>query len=315
MSGEKTLSGSVLRIERSSIHDGQGLRTVIFLKGCPLDCPWCSTPESKEFSFEKGYDAHLCTACGRCINTCPQRAIHFSENKKSIQTDASKCIKCFQCFDVCPNNAVKKYGMSLTAAQVMEEISKDEIFFYHSGGGVTLSGGEPLCQADFSAEVLKECKRLGIHTAVESSFHVDYANIKIILPYLDALLVDIKHMDSQRHEDWTGKDNALILENIRKTDRSRYPLEIIVRIPLLPGYNDSDENLLATLNFCQSLNKLKEIELLPYHRLGKDTYRLLGKNYLCMDIIPPDSKTLSERTAFMREYSADINIKTGSGFV
>jgi pyruvate formate lyase activating enzyme len=122
-------------------------------------------------------------------------------------------------------------------------------------------------------------------------------------------------MDSQRHEDWTGKDNALILENIRKTDRSRYPLEIIVRIPLLPGYNDSDENLLATLNFCQSLNKLKEIELLPYHRLGKDTYRLLGKNYLCMDIIPPDSKTLSERTAFMREYSADINIKTGSGFV
>lgn len=315
MSGEKTLSGSVLRIERSSIHDGQGLRTVIFLKGCPLDCPWCSTPESKEFSFEKGYDAHLCTACGRCINTCPQEAIRFSENKKSIQTDASKCIKCFQCFDVCPNNAVKKYGMSLTAAQVMEEISKDEIFFFHSGGGVTLSGGEPLCQADFSAEVLKECKRLGIHTAVESSFQVDYVNIKIILPYLDTLLVDIKHMNSQRHEDWIGKDNALILENIKKTDRSRYPLEIIVRIPLIPGYNDSDENLLATLNFCQSLNKLKEIELLPYHRLGKDTYRLLGKNYICMDIIPPDSKTLCERTAFMREHSADINIKTGSGFV
>ena len=169
MSGEKTLSGSVLRIERSSIHDGQGLRTVIFLKGCPLDCPWCSTPESKEFSFEKGYDAHLCTACGRCINTCPRGAIRFSENKKSIQTDASKCIKCFQCFDVCPNNAVKKYGMSLTVAQVMEEISKDEIFFFYSGGGVTLSGGEPLCQADFSDEVLKECKRLGIHTAVESS--------------------------------------------------------------------------------------------------------------------------------------------------
>ncbi len=315
MPAENSMSGSVLRVERSSIHDGQGLRTVIFFKGCPLDCPWCSTPESKVFSFEKGYDANLCTACGRCVSTCPEGAIGFSEDKQSIQTDADKCIHCFRCFEVCPNNAVKKYGTTLTVPELMKEISKDEIFYFHSGGGVTLSGGEPLCQPEIAARLLKECKQLGIHTAVESSFYVEYENIKKILPHLDTLLVDIKHMDSQRHEEWIGKDNALILENIRKADKSRYPMEIIVRIPLIPGYNDSDENLLDTLNFCQNLNKLKEIELLPYHRLGKDTYRLLGKDYLCMDIVPPGSEQLRDRAAFLQKHSSDINIKTGSGFV
>lgn len=314
MSGKKSVAGIILRIERSSIHDGRGLRTVVFLKGCPLDCPWCSTPESKDFFFEKGYDPNLCTACGRCIDICPEDAIRFTEDNRHVHTDTEKCKKCFRCFEVCPNHALKKYGMSLTVSEVMEEISKDEIFFFHSGGGVTLSGGEPLCQAEFSAEVLKECKRLGIHTAMESCFSIENENIRKVLPYLDTLLVDIKHIDGRRHEEWIGKNNALILENIRKTDQSRYPVEIIVRIPLIPGYNDSDENLLDTLHFCQDLNKLKEIELLPYHRLGKDTYRLLGKDYLCMDIVSPSSEMLRERADFMKEHSSDIDIKTGSGF-
>jgi len=315
MSGEKVLSGSVLRIERSSIHDGQGLRTVVFFKGCPLDCPWCSTPESKEFSFEKGYDQNLCTACGKCIDICPQHAVTFSKDKMYVQTDESKCIKCFRCFDVCPTKAVKKYGMSLTVSEVMEEISKDEIFFFYSGGGVTLSGGEPICQAEFAAELLKECKKLGINTAAESCFYAEYENIKKVLPYLDILIVDIKHMDNRRHAEWIGKDNALILENITKADRSRYPVEIIVRIPLIPGYNDSDDNLKRTLGFCENLNKLKEIELLAYHRLGMEAYRLLDKPYLCTDMVPPKSEQLSERAVFMQEHSSNINIKIGSGFV
>ncbi len=315
MSADKTAAGSVLRIERSSIHDGLGLRTVIFLKGCPLNCSWCSTPESKEFAFEKGYAAELCGSCGRCIESCPEKAISYTDDHHlQVQTETKKCTRCSRCVDICPSNALKMYGTTLSVSEVMREISKDEIFYFYSGGGVTLSGGEPLSQAGFSAAVLRECKMLGINTAMESSLYSDYESIMMLLPWLDDLYVDIKHMDSSVHRKWVGEDNRLVLENITKADQSIYPLAIVVRIPLIPGFNDSDQNLLATLRFCQGLSRLNRIELLPYHRLGSETYRHLGLNNPCGDLIPPTAAQLSERVAFMKQQDSKINICAGSGF-
>lgn len=319
MKSNLTLMGSVLRVERSSIHDGKGLRTVVFLKGCPLRCNWCSTPESQSFAPEKGYVANLCTACGKCIDVCPNGALSLSNHteiaaKQVVITDRSKCSGCFKCAGVCLYGAVKKYGLQLSVADVLQEINRDEIFYYHSGGGVTISGGEPLSQPLFTAAILRECRKNGIHTAIESSFHLDYKNIEASLPWLDLLYVDIKHMDSGMHLDWVGEGNRQVLENIKRVDQSSYPLDIIVRIPLIPGYNDSDQNLGDTVNFCSSLKKLKAIELLPYHRLGSDTYSHLGIVYQGYDLVAPTREHLLERAAMMQRKFPQLNVWVGSGF-
>lgn len=314
MAGANGTAGSVLRIERSSIHDGQGLRTVIFFKGCSLDCAWCSTPESKEIAFEKGYAGELCAACGKCVEACPQNAVQLTPDCSKVSTDAAVCIKCFCCAEVCPSRAVKRYGSILSVSEVMRQVSRDEIFYYHSGGGVTLSGGEPLNQAEFAARILQECRLLGINTAMESSFYCDYESVEKILPWLDTLYVDIKHMDSHEHRSGTGSDNSLILDNIRRADQSRFPLTVVVRIPLIPGFNDGDRNLLETLQFCKGLEKLREIELLPYHRLGSETYAYLGRDYSCRELIPQSEEQLLERVSFLRRQKSGIKISAGSGF-
>jgi pyruvate formate lyase activating enzyme len=315
MSSKSTANGSVLKIERSSIHDGCGLRTVLFLKGCSLSCAWCSTPESQQSEREKGYAKQLCQACSRCISACPSGAISLSADRSEVITDQDKCTACFSCAEVCPSNAIKKYGLSCSADEIMEEVTKDEIFYFYSGGGLTISGGEPLCQAEFTAEILKKCKRLGIHTALESSFHLPFDKIAMVLPWLDSLYVDIKHMDNRQHTLWTGEGNTLILENIKKADYTDLALDIIVRIPLIPGFNDSDQNLRRTALFCADLKKLKEIELLPYHRLGSDTYGHLGLEYRCRDLVPPSPEHLMERAEYLKGKISTVLVRAGSGFI
>ena len=307
------VTGSVLRIERASIHDGKGLRTVLFLKGCPLRCRWCSTPESQSFGLEKGYARDRCIGCGICVRSCPERALSISNETQKVLTDLSKCKKCFICAAKCPQRAIKQYGSLMTVKEAVGEISKDEIFFFHSGGGVTISGGEPLCQPEFVSEVLRECRALGIHTAIETSFHVPYENIEKALPWLNALYVDLKHMDKDLHKEWVGHENSLILDNIKKADQSEYPLEIIVRIPMIPGVNDTGSNLSAVAEFCKSIKKLKEIELLPYHRLGTDTYKHLGMEYLLKDLAPPSQEHISERARFLTELNTGVPVRIGSG--
>jgi len=203
----------------------------------------------------------------------------------------------------------------MTVKETVKEISKDEVFFFHSGGGLTVSGGEPLMQAEFVSAVLKECKQLGIHTAIETSLYVPFENIEKVLPWLDVLYVDIKQMDAALHKEWTGSNNTLILNNISKVDKSEYPLEVIVRIPLIPGANDSDINLSATAKFCRELSKLKEIELLAYHRLGRETYKYLGRTYELADVFPPSPQRIWERGEFLAAQSPGLQVKVGSGFV
>ena len=305
--------GSVLRIERTSIHDGQGLRTVIFLKGCPLRCRWCSTPESQRSNPERGYARDRCVSCGICVRSCPEGALSMSKGGQKVLTDSSKCKNCFICVAKCPHNAFKKYGSLMSVREAVREITKDEIFFFHSEGGVTISGGEPLSQPDFVSEVLKECRELGIHTAIETSFQAPFESIEKILPWLNVLYVDIKHMDEEFHEQWVGSDNSIILDNIRKIDESNYLLDIIVRIPMVPGANDSDSNLSATAEFCKSLKKLKEIELLAYHRLGIETYRNLAMDYPLKELVPPSQERILERADFLSQQNPGVPIRVGDG--
>lgn len=314
MHTEGLTSGTLLRIERASIHDGPGLRTVLFLKGCPLRCAWCSTPESQEYLVERGYLRTLCTACGKCVEACPARALSISADGFAVIGNEAKCRKCFTCARSCPRRAIKRYGYTISVEEAVREIMKDELFYFHSRGGVTISGGEPLCQPHFTAAVLQVCTGLGIHTAVETSLHVNLERVGIVLPWLDVLYVDIKHMNSRQHARWTGDGNALILDNIRKIDQSAYSLEIVVRIPLIPHINDTARNLRSTLEFCQSLNKIKEIELLPYHRLGINTYDHLSKNFPCRSLAPHTADQVAEKVAYMKGLHSGIPVKSGIGF-
>lgn len=252
------LTGMVLRIERSSIHDGEGLRTVVFLKGCPLSCAWCSTPESQSPEIERA--------------------------------------------------ARKIYGSVMSVDEVITEVEKDKIFFFHSGGGMTLSGGEPLAQADFSAALLKECKMLGINTAMESSLLVPFVELEKVLPNLDTLYADIKLIDGEKHNRYCGHDNALILKNIRKVTSGEMPLRVILRIPLIPGINDSDRELASAADFCQSLAAITAVELLSYHRLGVPTYEMLGRLYPLPEIKPPQAEYLQDRKEYFGSCAGGIKV-------
>ncbi|ATW28578.1 glycyl radical-activating protein [Candidatus Formimonas warabiya] len=314
MNKSEAVLGSVLRMERSSIHDGEGLRTVLFLKGCPLRCRWCSTPESQCSRPQKGYARDRCIGCGICVRACPEGALSMSEDGRQVCTDEAKCKNCFVCVTKCPRRAWKKYGDLMSVGEVVREIAKDEIFFFHSGGGVTISGGEPLGQADFVREVLLKCRELGIDTAVETSLYAPWESVEKILPWLNMLYVDIKQIDSVLHQQWVGADHARILDNIRKVDQSPYPLSIVVRIPLVPGANDDDANLSGTAAFCRTMKKLQEVELLPYHRLGRETYRNLNRDYSLKDLVPPSRERILERAQYLAGQNPGVPVRVGGGF-
>jgi len=274
-----SIKGLIFNIQRYSIHDGPGIRTLVFIKGCPLRCLWCCNPEGQLPKPEIMYFENLCIRCGACVKVCPNNASIFRDGKVVILRDL--CKACGACVKVCPNNARRLVGNYVTVDEVLNEVVKDMKFYARSGGGLTVGGGEPLTQPEFVKELLRRAKEeYYIHTAIETSLYASAEVVRKVLKYVDYIFVDIKHMDPEKHRELTGVSNELILNNIRLiVNELRDEKDIVIRIPIIPGVNDDRENLNNIANFIKSLKKEIPVELLSYHELGKFKYAALGKEY------------------------------------
>lgn len=293
--------GLVFNIQRFSIHDGPGIRTTVFMKGCPLDCKWCSNPESKDHRSNLLARDLLCGRCGKCAEACPIQAISFSLETGRV-IDWNKCNHCLKCVDVCLFKSLNAVGKWMTIDECMVEIISDLPFYKNSGGGVTLSGGEPLSSSKFVSRLLKRCKDEGLHTAVETTGFARWDVFAEVLKYTDLLLYDIKHMDSGKHLAGTDVKNELILENLAKVAKTN---EIWIRIPLIAGYNDSKENIARTALLAKELG-IKRISLLPYHAGGESKCEQLGMNYALPDAAPPTDDAIKELALLGRELGLEV---------
>ncbi len=258
--------GLIFNIQRFSLHDGPGIRTVVFFKGCPLRCLWCHNPEGQFFKKEMVFWEERCISCKTCLNTCSNSAVN----------DPEKCLLCAKCVEACPSGAREIAGKEMTVEEVMDEIKKDIAFYDESSGGVTFSGGEPLLQKDFLIPLLKICKENGINTAIETCGYSRWEVLFYVSRFTDLFLFDLKIMDEESHRKFTGVSNNIILENLKNL--SSVHKKIIVRIPVIPGVNDNIENINKTADFILSLG-IKEAHLLPFHSAGIEKYRRLRREY------------------------------------
>lgn len=284
------IKGMVFNIEGYAVHDGPGIRTIVFLSGCRLRCLWCANPESQELKPQLAFFSDKCTGCGRCISICSNKAIEQVNGK--ITMDWDKCKRCLKCVEICPNEAREILTRVMTSKEVLGEIIKDVPFYRRSNGGITLSGGDPLVNIDFASDILRLCKEREIHTAIETSGFADWDDFVKILKYTDFIFYDIKHMDSKKHKYGTGVSNEKILENLKKITNLYKDINVVVRIPVIPNFNDSEENITNTAQFVKALKNIRKIELLPYHRLGEIKYERIGKTYSLKDINPPENRDL-----------------------
>jgi pyruvate formate lyase activating enzyme len=263
--------GIIFDIKRYAIHDGPGIRTTIFFKGCPLSCPWCHNPEGLSGSPQLIHRKQRCIVCGACVDACPNSALTISDRGPSLER--RNCRNCGQCVDVCPADAREIAGTSRSVEELIEFISKDIVFYDESGGGVTFSGGEPMLQYEFLFEILKACGRLGIHRALDTTGYCDTDHLLRIAEETDLFLFDIKMMDPERHRQHTGVSNQKIIRNIEQL--AKKGLNITVRIPLLPGINDDHSNIDQVGHLIASLPGIDRVDILPYHRHGMEKYKNL----------------------------------------
>ena len=278
--------GLVFDIRRFSTHDGPGLRTTVFTKGCPLRCKWCQNPEGLDLVRKLCYFKNKCIGCGTCINVCPAKAISRAagENPASghIAIDKRLCDLCGLCVEECPPQALAFDSKEMTVREVVDELLKDEAF-YGTSGGITLSGGDPFSQKEFTLEILKERKRLGLHTAIETCLHVDRKTLEEFLPYIDLLIADFKVFDPELHRLYPGRDNTLIKDNFVYLFSNYFEEgkpDILVRIPLIPGYTATDKNLGEISRFLYSLSPRVRVELINYNPLAQSKYTLMKKKFL-----------------------------------
>jgi len=275
----------VTDIQGYSIHDGPGIRTVVFLKGCGLACQWCANPECISPRPEVGFVKALCTNCSKCAEVCTNGALVY-EAGKFPHIDHERCTGCGACSLVCSYKAIVLYGKSMNADEIFDAVYRDKMFYDTSGGGVTVSGGEALLQPQFVSNLFAKCHKASIHTCIETSGYTSEANLRQVLPLTDFILYDLKIMNPEKHRQFTGQPNCLILDNARVVAASG--IETLFRMPLIPGINDDLQNIKETADFLRGLgNKYRRIELLPYHRLGKGKYDSLNRPFHLPGILSP----------------------------
>lgn len=301
--------GIVLNIQHFSTHDGPGMRTTVFLKGCSLRCKWCSNPESIHPKPELAYNPGKCIGekqCGFCLkNICPELAIYVvgsgdrPDDKVRINWDL--CTNCGKCVPVCPPQALYLFGQEMTVDQVLDEVEQDSSFYRESGGGITLSGGECLLQPDFAAGLLAGAHQRGINTAIETAFNVPWSHVEKVLPHVDVVLHDHKVTNPERHKKWTGVENKRIQENQKRAYETFPDKKFIARTPLIPGVNDDEEHIRAVLAFIKPYKNVVDYELLPYMRFGESKYGFLGRVYEMQDFNPPTPETLQRLQAIIDE--------------
>jgi pyruvate formate lyase activating enzyme len=299
--------GLVFHIQRFVLHDGPGIRTTIFLKGCPLRCPWCHNPEGLERFPELIYSASRCMACGTCAETCPEKAISLIDG--AIIINRSDCTLCFDCIKVCNTNALEICGELMTTDEILDEALSDAEFYQQSGGGITISGGEPLMQFEFLLNLLKKAKQKNLHVCLDTTGYINTEKLGKVIQFIDIFLYDIKTLDKARHKKLTGVSNEIIIENLKFCINQNK--DIIVRIPIVYGYNfvDVEQEIRDQIKWLVEMG-IKKIELIPYHKFGEQKYIMLGKNYtlnlksLDMDKIQDFATRLKER------YNIELKLST-----
>jgi pyruvate formate lyase activating enzyme len=305
--GREELTGLVTDFQRFSIHDGPGIRTIVFLKGCPLRCAWCANPETISPRPEIMHIPHNCIGCGKCVQACPERCFSRCE-AGDVRLDRTRCLLpgCGACQRVCYANAANISGRYLSVDEVMEVVLRDREFYERTGGGVTFSGGEPFAQPRFLGALAQTAKERLLDTAVETCGHVSWETMAEVLSFLDRVLMDVKHSDPEAHRRGTGVDNRLILENLKKLDGRGIPLRI--RLPLIPGFNDTEENVRATAKLVSGLKNIEALDILPYHRMGEPKWSQVGRTYDLHGLAPHGAERVYALAGIAREYGIEVTI-------
>ncbi|CAG0929282.1 Benzylsuccinate synthase activating enzyme [Planctomycetaceae bacterium] len=296
--------GLIFDIKKFSIHDGPGIRTTVFFKGCPLNCWWCHNPESQSPRMEMLLRDNRCIQCGACIEACPHDAILWLDGEPV--TDRALCAQCGTCQAACYADARERVGREMTVEQVMAEIKADVAFYDQSGGGVTFSGGEPLLQRDFLLDVLRACQDQDIHTALDTSGCAAWATLDEVRPCVDLFLYDLKVVDDEKHREFTGVSNRSILANLHALSERGH--NIIIRVPVIPGINDDDETVRQIGAFAGALPHLNSVDLLPYHHIAIDKYLRLNKPYRLFETRQPSAERMTEIAQLLQSFNLSVTI-------
>lgn len=284
----ETIILNVSDIQHFSTGDGPGIRTTVFMKGCPLDCLWCHNPESKNAYPELMLYPNKCIGCGNCLKVCP-KGLHSLGDGGEHLIDRAACVHCFACADGCVG-ALEEAGKEMTVEDVLTEVMKDKAFYDNSGGGMTLSGGEPLLHHEFSLQLFKAAKEQGLHTCIETCGYAPWEHIQALLPYVDVFLWDVKETDAELHRKYTGVSNERILENLRRLNAAG--AKIVLRCPLIPNLNDREEHLRGIAALAEELAGVERVDVEPYHPLGQSKSEALNRDYPLSALTFPENETV-----------------------